>query len=192
MLNLQILRNHSFLVEPGYGGVVHPRVAHVRPVYDYDYYDRGVSVDTLLPKCSYINTDFEGNDVGDGRGLTAGSPYACKQSCIDQDGCEFWTFRRGWARDCYLKRGDGNRILSQLSRGITQPHLFCLLQATVLQIMSDEDRDSSPGPEATIVSVLKMVAMRSVPLGGVVVKLSHGTIDPAVLDSITMTTILMT
>ena len=63
------------------------------------------SADSLLPKCSYINTDFDGDDVGDGRGLTTGSAYECKQACIDTDACEFWTFRRGWARDCYLKRG---------------------------------------------------------------------------------------
>ena len=27
-------------------------------------------------------------------------------SCIDYDGCDFWTFRAGWERDCYLKRDD--------------------------------------------------------------------------------------
>ena len=61
-----------------------------------------------LPRCSYFATDFYGNDVGDGRGLTTGSPYACKAACVDNDGCQFWTFREGWARDCYLKRGDAD------------------------------------------------------------------------------------
>ena len=66
----------------------------------------GGIVDSGLPRCSYFDTDFFGNDVGDGRGLTTGSPYACKQRCIDYDGCDFWTFRAGWERNCYLKSGD--------------------------------------------------------------------------------------
>jgi hypothetical protein len=28
-----------------------------------------------------------------------------KEQCAAQDSCQFWTFREGWARDCYLKRG---------------------------------------------------------------------------------------
>lgn len=68
--------------------------------------DPGFGLDSGLPLCSYINTDFAGDDVGDGRGLTTGSVYACKAACIDNARCRFWTFRAGWARDCYLKRGD--------------------------------------------------------------------------------------
>lgn len=68
----------------------------------------GGIVDSGLPRCSYFDTDFLGNDVGDGRGLTAGSPYACKQRCIDYDGCDLWTFRAGWERNCYLKGGDND------------------------------------------------------------------------------------
>ena len=29
------------------------------------------------------------------------------QACIDESRCRFWTFRRGWRRNCYLKRGEG-------------------------------------------------------------------------------------
>ncbi len=85
----------SVAIEPGRV----PVVAHAIPV---DGIGHGIAGG--LPKCSYLDTDFFGNDVGDGRGLTTGSPYACKEACIDQDGCSFWTFRHGWARDCYLKR----------------------------------------------------------------------------------------
>lgn len=58
-----------------------------------------------LPRCSYINTDFFGDDVGDGKGLTAASALECKSACQRADYCLFWTFRPGWARGCYLKRG---------------------------------------------------------------------------------------
>ena len=77
---------------PAFVGAVAP-VAPVAPVvpvfaggsdYDYDYdgfgfgYNRGVG-DSGLPKCAYINTDFDGDDVGDGRGLVAESPHDCKR-----------------------------------------------------------------------------------------------------------------
>ena len=58
-----------------------------------------------LPRCSYINTDFLGDDVGDGKGISTGGAIACKQACQASNICKFWTFRDGWARDCYLKRG---------------------------------------------------------------------------------------
>jgi hypothetical protein len=32
-----------------------------------------------LPRCSYVDTDFFGDDVGDGRGISTGSAFACKQ-----------------------------------------------------------------------------------------------------------------
>ena len=73
--------------------------------FDYDYDSGFSSGGEILPRCSYWNTELRGDDVGDGRGLTAGSAYGCKQACIDQQNCQFWTYRRGWARDCYLKRG---------------------------------------------------------------------------------------
>ena len=97
---IQVQPGHRPIID-GYGGHgrrlgpgLHPQVL------------RGGIVDSGLPRCSYFDTDFFGNDVGDGRGLTTGSPYACKQRCIDYDGCDFWTFRAGWERNCYLKSGD--------------------------------------------------------------------------------------
>ena len=48
------------------------------PALDYDYFD-GPGGFSGLPRCSYINTDFFGDDVGDGRGLTAASPFDCKR-----------------------------------------------------------------------------------------------------------------
>ena len=46
-----------------------------------------------------------GDDVGDGKGISTGSAIACKQACQENNVCKFWSFRDGWARDCYLKRG---------------------------------------------------------------------------------------
>ena len=34
-----------------------------------------------------------------------GSAAGCKEACAELDVCQFWTYRDGWARDCYLKRG---------------------------------------------------------------------------------------
>ena len=98
----------------------------------------------ILPKCSYWNTEFRGDDVGDGRGLTAGSAYACKQACIDQDSCQYWTYRRGWARDCYLKRRGNSRGSNKLSI------CFCISLNSLLQmvmdgLMLDRTVDSSQG-----------------------------------------------
>jgi len=91
-------------------GVVHrppiAAVGAVAPPVILDPVAPGRVGNSLLPKCSYINTEIGGRDVGDGLGLTAGSPYSCKQACIDDGACQFWTFRRGWRRDCYLKRGE--------------------------------------------------------------------------------------
>lgn len=60
---------------------------------------------SAIPRCSYVNTDFLGDDVGDGKGISTGSAIACKQACQENNVCKFWSFRDGWARDCYLKRG---------------------------------------------------------------------------------------
>lgn len=54
---------------------------------------------------SNFQTDFLGDDVGDGKGISTGSAIACKQACQANNRCKFWSFRDGWARDCYLKRG---------------------------------------------------------------------------------------
>lgn len=76
----------TILVEPGRPPLVAgPVVPAVVPGFVgrggepgvYDYGDYGF--DTGLPRCSYINTDFFGDDVGDGRGLVARSPYDCKR-----------------------------------------------------------------------------------------------------------------
>ena len=67
-----------------------------------------------LPKCSYINTDFPGDDLlledDLEPGLNAGSARACKARCRLEDTCSFWTYREGdnrdtRARDCFLKTG---------------------------------------------------------------------------------------
>jgi len=67
-----------------------------------------------LPKCSYINTDFPGDDLileGDEEpGINAGSARACKARCRLEDACSFWTYKEGFSRDtfrkdCYLKEG---------------------------------------------------------------------------------------
>ena len=69
-----------------------------------------------LPKCSYINTDFIGDDIGAGRsalddedsprGTVAGSSRACKAACAIDDDCFFWTYRPdNGRRDCFLKAG---------------------------------------------------------------------------------------
>jgi len=58
-----------------------------------------------LPRCSYLNTDLYGEDVGDGKGISSGSATGCKEACSELEICKFWTYREGWARDCYLKRG---------------------------------------------------------------------------------------
>lgn len=58
-----------------------------------------------LPRCTYLNTDLYGEDVGDGKGISTGSATGCKEACAELDVCQFWTYREGWARDCYLKRG---------------------------------------------------------------------------------------
>ena len=45
------------------------------------------------------------DDVGDGKGISTGSAIACKQACQASRICKFWSYKDGWARDCYLKRG---------------------------------------------------------------------------------------
>ena len=46
-----------------------------------------------------------GDDVGDGKGISTGSAINCKQACQNSETCKFYSYRDGWARDCYLKRG---------------------------------------------------------------------------------------
>jgi len=76
---------------------------------------RGVPGDRLpLPACSYVNTDFPGDnlvfDDGTTRGLNAGSARGCKALCRLEEDCSFWSYREGFNRDleetdCFLKAG---------------------------------------------------------------------------------------
>merc|ERR550517_1278798 len=98
-------------IKPGLNTPLLPAAAAARP--------DGVSGDRLpLPKCSYLNTDFPGDDLdlnledGEGfqRGVNAGSARACKALCRLEEDCSFWTYREGFnrdinARDCFLKQG---------------------------------------------------------------------------------------
>ena len=56
-----------------------------------------------LPKCSYINTDFPGDDLifddDDEPGINAGSARACKARCRLEENCSFWTYKEGFSRD---------------------------------------------------------------------------------------------
>ena len=84
------------MVTPAFAGRRGPGVVYPDYDYDLDYgdgYDGGFrgffygggrggvggAGDSGLPKCAYINTDFDGDDVGDGRGLVAASPHDCKR-----------------------------------------------------------------------------------------------------------------
>jgi len=67
-----------------------------------------------LPECSYVNTDFPGDDIilsDDGSlGINAGSARACKARCKLENTCLFWTYKEGFNRDvatkdCFLKEG---------------------------------------------------------------------------------------
>ena len=67
-----------------------------------------------LPECSYVNTDFPGDDIilsEDGSlGINSGSARACKARCKLEAACLFWTYREGFnrdvdTRDCFLKEG---------------------------------------------------------------------------------------
>ena len=67
-----------------------------------------------LPECSYVNTDFPGDDIilsEDGSlGINSGSARACKARCKLEATCLFWTYREGFnrdvdTRDCFLKEG---------------------------------------------------------------------------------------
>ena len=80
-------------------------------------------VDRLpLPKCSYINTDFPGDDLvyEDGvPGINAGSARACKARCKQEESCFFWTYKEGANRDtvtkdCFLKEGTPGKSNSVL------------------------------------------------------------------------------
>ena len=108
-----------------------PTVAAVAPVAPVQPAPRPViNGDRLpLPKCSYINTDFPGddlylaeNDDDDLPGINAGSARACKARCRLEERCSFWTYKEGFSRDtfsrdCFLKEGTPGEtnILLQLT-----------------------------------------------------------------------------
>merc|ERR1712106_299591 len=58
-----------------------------------------------LPKCSYINTDFPGDDLlfdkDDEPGINSGSARACKARCKQEEACVFWSYREGNSRDTF-------------------------------------------------------------------------------------------
>ena len=56
-------------------------------------------------RCSYRNTEFVGYEVGGRKGISSGSVINCKRACQNSVSCDFYTYRRGGGRDCYLKRG---------------------------------------------------------------------------------------
>ena len=73
-----------------------------------------------LPECSYVNTDFPGDDIilsDDGSlGINAGSARACKARCKLENTCLFWTYKEGFNRDvatkdCFLKEGTPGRLI---------------------------------------------------------------------------------
>ena len=76
-----------------------------------------------LPECSYINTDFPGDDIilsEDGSlGINAGSARACKARCKLEATCLFWTYKEGFnrdldTRDCFLKEGTPGKLVSNV------------------------------------------------------------------------------
>ena len=94
----------------------------------YIYVGSAGAIDRLpLPKCSYINTDFPGDDLlFDGyekAGINAGSARACKARCNQDEACSFWSYREGdnrdtFTRDCFLKEGTPGSNFSILLTGL--------------------------------------------------------------------------
>ena len=117
-----VQRNHLAVV-PGVDGVnigrrdpltaVPPPVAHPG-LAQPGFASTGRRTGVPLPKCSYINTDFPGDDLyldgATSAGLNAGSARACKARCKLEELCNFWTYREGdnrdtLTKDCFLKEG---------------------------------------------------------------------------------------
>ena len=98
----------SNIVNPG------PATIYQNPGYGPRLASSGRRTGVPLPKCSYINTDFPGDDLyldgATSAGLNAGSARACKARCRLEELCNFWTYREGDNRDtitkdCFLKEG---------------------------------------------------------------------------------------
>ena len=116
---------HPAVVQPGLSAsAFQPRTAYLpaagaatvyqNPGYRPRLGSSGRRSGVPLPKCSYINTDFPGDDLyldgATSAGLNAGSARACKARCRLEDLCNFWTYREGdnrdtLTRDCFLKEG---------------------------------------------------------------------------------------
>ena len=116
---------HPAVVQPGLSSTAYqPRTAYLpapgaATVYENPGYrprlgSSGRRSGVPLPKCSYINTDFPGDDLyldgATSTGLNAGSARACKARCKLEELCNFWTYREGdnrdtLTRDCFLKEG---------------------------------------------------------------------------------------
>jgi len=134
--NVPSLGDHSVTVVNGVRSISHhhprrPNLHRVLPPVDHPLLARPVLVQPQhvlpsvvaarerlpLPKCSYINTEFVGDDLRledeerRGEGVNAGSARACKARCRLDDRCDFWTYREGIGRDvstknCFLKEGN--------------------------------------------------------------------------------------
>ena len=116
---------HPAVVQPGLSSTAfQPRTAYLpaagpanvyqNPSYRPRLGNSGRRSGVPLPKCSYINTDFPGDDLyldgATSAGLNAGSARACKARCKLEELCNFWTYREGdnrdtLTRDCFLKEG---------------------------------------------------------------------------------------
>merc|ERR1711971_1308056 len=117
---------HPAVVQPGLSSTAfQPRTAYLpaagpagavyqNPGYRPRLGSSGRRSGVPLPKCSYINTDFPGDDLyldgATSAGLNAGSARACKSRCKLEELCNFWTYREGdnrdtLTRDCFLKEG---------------------------------------------------------------------------------------
>ena len=99
---------------PAYRPAPGPASIYQNPGYGPRLASSGRRTGVPLPKCSYINTDFPGDDLyldgATSAGLNAGSARACKARCRLEELCNFWTYREGdnrdtLTKDCFLKEG---------------------------------------------------------------------------------------
>ena len=99
---------------PAYRPAPGPATIYQNPGYGPRLSSSGRRTGVPLPKCSYINTDFPGDDLyldgATSAGLNAGSARACKARCRLEELCNFWTYREGdnrdtLTKDCFLKEG---------------------------------------------------------------------------------------
>ena len=167
---------HPAVVQPGLSSTAfQPRTAYLpaagpAAVYQNSGYrprlgNSGRRSGVPLPKCSYINTDFPGDDLyldgATSAGLNAGSARACKARCKLEELCNFWTYREGdnrdtLTRDCFLKEGtpgegsppvpkqmnyftataDGLRVLTSLPPNFANPCFRLIYAFFVISLWS--------------------------------------------------------